>query len=315
MNRVNILFLGGAKRVSFAEHIIQSGEKRGEDVYIYSYELTKEVPIASIGEVILGERWSSESIYSDLTQVIREKEIHIVLPFVDAAIEIASVLRKNHPNVFIPCSPLETCKIMFDKKLANDWFLSHSLPIPDYYPMTNSFPLILKPRKGSASKGLIVVNNKHELNEVNHLEDYLIQEYIVEGKEYTVDCYVSQKGEIISIVPRIRIEVLGGEVINTKTLRDEEIIELSKKILLSDAFRGPVTIQFIRTKSGDRTMVMEINPRLGGGVIASMEAGADISSMILAESKNEPLRQIRDWKENTLMARYLKEVIFYANNY
>lgn len=43
---VNILFLGGAKRVSMARMFQASGERLGLDVNIFSYELSPEAPIA-----------------------------------------------------------------------------------------------------------------------------------------------------------------------------------------------------------------------------------------------------------------------------
>ncbi len=130
-----------------------------------------------------------------------------------------------------------------------------------------------------------------------------------------MDCYVTGNGEIISIVPRIRLEVSGGEVLNSMTKRDKELISLSTKILQSGSFSGPITIQYIRDKDTDQTYVMEINPRLGGGVIASIEAGANIPQYILTEYKGEALNPNDDWKEDTLMTRYFKEVIFHADNH
>jgi len=314
---VNILFLGGAKRVSLAEHLIKAGQQREIQVQIFSYELNSEVPIASVGEVIVGRKWKDASLYEDLSAVIRQRDIHIIFPFVDPAIEVASQLKSLHPEVFIPCSSAELCRIMFDKQVSNEWFIRQDVPVPKSYEADGEilFPVIMKPRVGSASKGIKVVYSEEDFREIAAPETYLIQEYIADSEEYTVDCYISQTGKIISVVPRIRLEVAGGEVMSSRTLKDETIIKLSEKIIAAGAFQGPITIQFIRDKKNGATYVMEINPRLGGGVIASIEAGADIPAFILAESEGECLQSVTDWKENTLMTRYFKEVIFYADNH
>ena len=73
-------------------------------------------------------------------------------------------------------------------------------------------------------------------------------------------------------------------------------------------------LQFIRDNKTGETFVMEINPRLGGGVITSIEAGADIPTYILKEYMGEAITPCTNWKANTLMTRYTKEVIFYADN-
>ena len=318
MNReFAILFLGGAKRVSLAEYLIEAGKRRGLDIRIYSYELNKEVPIACIGEVIIGKRWKDPQLDTHLSEVIREKQIRMILPFVDPAIEVASRLKELHSEVFIPCSDIELCRVMFDKVQSDQWFAEHGIPVPVSYGIKDEmrFPVILKPRTGSASKGIRVVNDRKEYEEVPDKENYLIQDYISDNEEYTVDCYVAQDGEALAIVPRIRLEVAGGEVTSTRILRDETLITLSRNILSSGRFRGPITIQYIRDCRTGATYVMEINPRLGGGVIAALAAGADMPSFLLAECFGEHPQPIEDWKENTLMTRYFKEVIFYADHH
>lgn len=47
----------------------------------------------------------------------------------------------------------------------------------------------------------------------------------MEGTEYTIDVLCDLKGEIISIVPRERIEVRSGEVSKSKTVNHKEIIK------------------------------------------------------------------------------------------
>ena len=51
--RINILFLGGAKRVSFGRKLIEAGKRLGLEIGIYSYELEAEVPVALIGGIII----------------------------------------------------------------------------------------------------------------------------------------------------------------------------------------------------------------------------------------------------------------------
>lgn len=312
---VNILFLGGAKRVSLAEHLKKAGESIKLEVNIFSYELDDKVPLAVVGTIIIGKKWKDVTVVEDLIQVVRDRHINIMLPFVDPAIELTSKLKPLLPDVLIPSCDEEICTIMFDKKKSEQWFKEHNISIPISYEPNDDlqFPVIIKPRRGSASQGIKVINNREEWKEITNPQDYVIQEYIANREEFTVDCYVDQNGQIISVVPRIRLVVAGGEVMNSKTINDDALTTESTKILKSGGFYGPVTIQFIRNKDNGKTYVMEINPRLGGGVITSIEAGADIPAYILREYQGESLASCHDWKPATLMTRYFKEVIFYAD--
>lgn len=312
--KINILFLGGAKRVSFAEHLKVAGRQRGIDVAIFSYELEKTVPIGKVAEVLIGFKWTDKNIYTDLENVIAKHDIHIILPFVDKAIEIAANLRE-YTNAFVPVSSVEICRTMFDKVQSSNWFDEKGILQPKKYQMKDdiSYPAILKPRNGSASKGIIIAEKSEDIDNVV-LENYLVQEYIPNAVEYTVDCYVSQNGEPKSIVPRVRLETAGGEVTRTMTRKNEKLIAIADKILRSGEFRGPITIQFITEQNEMRYYVMEINPRFGGGVIASIEAGSMVLEMLLDEYEGKEIVEQNDWKEDILMTRYMQEVI-YANNY
>ena len=317
MNQINILFLGGAKRVSLAEHFIAAGGRLNCKIGIFSYELDEKCPIASVGKVIKGKKWRDADLMEDLAHVIHVYNINIVLPSVDPAIGVASRLRSFvDKKVFIPISDVTICDTMFDKKLSEKWFINNQIPIPESYSCDDKlvYPVFIKPRNGSASKGLEIIRNKEEWDNVSNPDNYVIQRYIENKKEYTVDCYVSQNGDIISVVPRERLAIAGGEVMSSKTLHDESIEQASRYVLSKGAFRGPVNIQFIKDLDNGKAYVMEINPRFGGGVITSIEAGADTPSYVLKEYLGQDLTVCQDWKPETLMTRYFKEVIFYANN-
>lgn len=317
MKRVNVLFLGGAKRVSLAEHLIKAGKKLGLDIHIFSYELDERVPLASVGTIIKGKKWSDVKLFSDLHNQIARNDISIVLPFIDPAIEVAELLKFGNQNLFIPTCGKDICHIMFDKVLSERWFIEKGLPIPPSFSQNDQiqFPIIVKPRTGSASKGIRVIEDAEEWDKLVNKDNYVIQQFIADREEYTVDCYVTTSGKIISIVPRLRILTAGGEVMNSETRRDKDLIAISEKVLMSGDFKGPVTIQFLRDKKTGANYIMEINPRLGGGVITSIEAGADITEFILCDYLGEELQPCNDWKDKTLMTRYFKEVIFYADNH
>lgn len=311
---LNILFLGGAKRVSFAQHLIEAGERRGRKVNIYSYELNKFVPIACVGKVIIGKRWKDVNLYSDLQQVIEDYKITMVLPFVDPAILVANHLKELVHNVFIPVSPEAMCITMFDKVLSANWFEEHKVKCPKTYTKeTIVYPAIFKPRTGSASKGIFVARSAIDHKGIIW-EDYLVQQYIERGKEYSVDCYVAQDGRVLSIVPRVRLETAGGEVVRSKTIKKEEIIKETRKILRTKELIGPITLQFISNSEDTEYYIMEINPRLGGGVVTSIGAGSGLIEMLLDEYEGKRAKAFEDWQENIIMTRYFKEVIFYANN-
>lgn len=314
-NTINILMLGGARRVSLAEQLIRSGRRLGHEVKLISYELLSEVPIAVVADVVVGLRWSDPDVVADICRICKEREVSIILPFVDGAIEVAALCKQQLEGVFVPVVEPGLANKMFDKIEAAKLFKEAKFPIPRTYSALNAeMPAIAKPRHGSASRGIQIFHDIDDLMHLENLSDYLVQEYIEHNREYTVDCYVSQEGEILVTVPRIRIEVMGGEVTRTQTVDSPTLIDMSREVLTYFGFRGPVTLQFLEDTEKSRFKLMEINPRLGGGVICSIFAGAPITDYILLESLGSPVHPTDDWSADTLMARYQKEVIFFNSS-
>lgn len=310
--KLTVLMLGGARRVSMAELLIRSGQRLGYDVRIVSYELQEQVPIAQVGKVVTGLRWTDPGVVDDIIRVVTEYEVRIILPFVDGAIAVASRCKERLPDVFVPVSDPEIADRMFDKIEAAEAFRLAGIPIPRTYSVISAeMPVIAKPRFGSASRGIFVFNDIEDLMHLKNLSDYLLQEYIADRKEYTVDCYVDSNGEVLATVPRERLEIMGGEVTRTVTCRIPELRDMSLDVIRKFNLRGPVTLQFLYDCASGRYLLMEVNPRLGGGVVCSIYAGAPIADYILKEALGCELAPCDDWADHTLMARYLKETIFF----
>lgn len=314
--RVNLLFLGGAKRVAIARMFKEAARRRGLECSITGYELSAHSALASEGKIIEGLRWDDPSLLADLGRVARDNRIDIVLPFVDSAVGVAADFAASAlaDDVFAPVSERKRTECMFDKITAADLFERLELPIPPTW--KHGAPcghLIAKPRFGSASKGLEKIDNLRDLYQIiGRGEDkYLIQQRFDNREEITADCYVGMRtGKIVAVSPRLRGEVSGGEVVRTTTFADPEVDALIRRTLRATGLRGAVTVQLLRDLDTGRLMIMEINPRLGGGAVASVHAGVDLPGLIIADALGEELTE-QHATPGVETLRYLADVVFY----
>ena len=311
---LHILLLGGGRRVSLAQQLKNSGNRLGYNVSIFSYDLCEEMPIVLEGEVIKGLQWSDPSVVGDICKITEEKNIDIILPMQNGSIEVASMCRVRLPEIFIPVTDFAVAQPLFDKLDAAELFKQLNFPIPRTYSVLSAkMPAIVKPRKGGRSRGIQIFHEMEDLMHLHNLSDYIIQEYIENYREFTVDCYVDMDGNILTTVPRERLEISAGESTRTKTCKNDFLEKFSIEVIKKLKLRGPLNIQYIHDLDTDRYLLMEVNPRLGSAVICSILAGAPITDYIISEAKGLPLTPCSDWKNNTLMARYLKEAVFFNN--
>lgn len=310
MERIGLLMLGGAKRVSVGRMFLEAGRKLGYDVELYSYELDYKVPVAQIAEIIVGRRWNDADIIDHLAQTVEINRINIVVPFVDGAIGVAARLRQKCPGLFVASGDENIVDMVFDKIKADGYFRRLNVPVPALGDLTTGpFPIIAKPSCGSASKGLVILRNMEDARSLNKDLAYIFQEYIEDSEEFSVDCYITAQGRVVAAVPRKRLETSSGEVTRTVTVEDHEVIRVSDMVLSVLGLTGPVTLQFIRDLQSGRLMLMEVNPRMGGGVVCSVHSGANIPEMIIKEWAGIELIPAR-WTPGVEIARYFDEVVF-----
>lgn len=305
---VNILFLGAGKRVSLIESFMLAAQELGITLNISSYEIDVNQPVARISKVIVGKSWKDPSVSKDILRVMIEEEIDILVSNVDPAVSIHGGLSKiNHAASFT--SPPVATEICQSKILFQEYCEAKGLKVIPRAE-ANIYPYFRKPEYGAASIGARLVSNATQDSENDTNE---IRQRYIEGIEYSVDTYISRTGEILGISPRVRISTLGGEVSESMTIADEEIIERSKEVIRVIGLVGPVTIQFIRESTTGDLFLMEVNPRFGGGAVLSIAAGFNFPKLLLLEALGMKLEPIKSGK-NLTMRRYFKEHYFESSN-
>jgi carbamoyl-phosphate synthase large subunit len=311
MKKISVLMLGGGKRISLAQRFIAAAESLDMQLSVFAYEIDAQQPISKVAKIIIGKKWRETGARADIERTLAEQQIDLLVSNVDPATEIHASLR-NVWNAASFSSDEKAVSICMSKKRTQEFCESVGIPIiPQARP--NEFPIFAKPDAGSASVGAMLVNNQAELDAILDKKiDYIFQTYI-DGVEYTVDAYVTRAGEICGVSPRIRVATLGGESVVTQTIHDEEIVAASVDLIKKMKLIGPLTMQFIREKSDNALYLMEINPRFGGGVIASIEAGFNFPLMMIKELLGESQQCVFQGKR-LIMKRYFQEVFYEADN-
>ena len=303
MAKVTVLFLGAGKLWQLMRCFQIDSAALPVDIELHSLELEPCCPIAHLAQVHTGPNFSAPDADQFILDLATRIGAEIVIPNMDSATIVLGRIKDRlaAKGITAVVSELRLCEAMFDKITAETWFEGHgdSRPLP-----THTAPAIAKHRYGYASKGIHVLPTQLDVNSFLERPDagnYLIQEYL-DGDEFTVDAYVARDGRVVDILTRQRLLVEAGIVVNSITRWDEGTIRASESILSRPGWSGPITLQF-RLQDG-KAKILEINPRLGGGVTHSIHCGLRMPMWILQEHlgltiAHEPYR----WQRGSLMTR------------
>lgn len=159
------------------------------------------------------------------------------------------------------------------------------------------YPLIVKPRDNSGSRGVKLCRNKEELQEAlqealqySHLETALVEEYI-EGQEYSIEGLHYEGGsEVIQFTEKTttefpyNVELAHKQPANLTSAQKDEIQHVISKIAQCMHFENcPSHTELKINERG--IFVIETSPRLGGDYITStlvpLSTGINIEDQLL----------------------------------
>lgn len=167
-----------------------------------------------------------------------------------------------------------------------------------------SYPVFVKPVRGSASIHINKVNSAKEVEVLFDLyDDLMIQEYM-DGQEYGADVYIDMlSGKCTDIFVKKKIKMRAGETDKSVSYRNEALFSIIKDFVEECGFRGMIDIDIFDI--GGTWYISEVNPRFGGGYPHAYACGVNMPAAVLrnlAGEENEV--RIGNYRENISMMKY-----------
>lgn len=235
-----------------------------------------------------------------LLDVCLENTIDIVIPLIDPELEILASCRQQFQDagILLLVSPEETIRMASDKYLTCQFAIAHGLAVPQTFidpaialdQLTVgalTWPVMVKPRKGSASVNITTCFDKLQLEAAFEATAGPMIQEILKGTEYGYDLFGDRDFRPISVYCKEKLAMRAGETDKAVSTADPVLIDFGRKLLESMKLLGPADVDVIWTKDGP--VLLEINPRFGGGYPCSHLAGADFCKKIIALRNGQPL--------------------------
>jgi carbamoyl-phosphate synthase large subunit len=232
-----------------------------------------------------------------LIATLQLHEIDVLLPGIDSEILTLSTARQRLRSTAtrIVIAPSELVEAADDKLLTANYLSSRGIGAPATCdaesPTHIVFPLVAKPRRGHASRGIAILPDQHALQAflATRPENYCLQRHI-EGPEITVGFLYDSAGVMRDAIAMERT-LENGRTIRARVSDDLPILQFVEDFGRKVSGVGAINAQ-LRWHEQDGPMVFEINARLSGS-----------TEMRVAAGFNDPLRLARHFGRGTPIAR------------
>lgn len=265
---------------------------------------------------------SDEGYIDRILEICQKEEINGVLSLIDPELTLLAENEEKLREVGtrVIGSSRELCEMSLDKMQMYHWLKAHNyncarswMDKEEFYRAVEagevSFPVFVKPYRGSASISISKVYDKETVDLLfAHEDDLMIQEFL-NGQEIGADVYIDLiSGEVVSIFTKKKLKMRAGETDKAVSFKDDQLFALIEKFVLEAGYRGQIDIDIFEIDG--QYYISEVNPRFGGGYPHAYECGVDHMKLILNNLNglaNE--RSIGDYEEDLYMMKYNEVIV------
>lgn len=313
---MNILICSAGRRVKLVEYFKEELQQVNGKVIAIDCDPTAAALYAADAFEIVPRIDHIEYI-SILKDLCRKYEINGILSLIDPELTILASVKEEfeQEGIRLIVSDEDVIEICFDKEQTYQCLQANGLPsVPTYTKLDDvkkeiesgklSFPLIAKPKNGSASIGIRKIVNMEEIEVLPENDQDIVIQPFIDGEEYGVDCYVDLiTKETTNIFIKRKLRMRAGETDKSIAVKDPEVRSLIEKLTNALEFVGPIDVDCFRTSSG--VIISEINPRFGGGYPHAHEMGQNFVRNLLNNlAGNINCKNAGDYQEGTTMIKY-----------
>jgi carbamoyl-phosphate synthase large subunit len=247
-----------------------------------------------------------------LQALCREHGVGAVLPLTDLDIEVLARAREEgRLPALVPSS--EVARATYDKYEAHLLLERHSLPspptvLPDDDLEALSYPVMVKPRRGSGARSIHLARDPGEARFfTGYVQEPTMVQRAMGGPELSIDCLGDLDGRCLNAIPRTMLESRGGESIKGQVVHDEELIGLGRRVMEALGVAGPATIQVFRDPETG-IAITDVNTRFGGAfpapVLAALPGRSYPELIVRMASGEQPEPHVGEFRAGITFTRY-----------
>lgn len=217
---------------------------------------------------------ASTTYVSYLREIVEKYGIQLVIPVSEAELSTLSPFPDFGNGAQWLHSGVDAVNVGLDKLTTQEALASMGIAGPWTVPVQSrpiSFPCIIKPRRGSGSRGVFRVETEHQARLFAELfPNSVFQELLLpDNQEVTCAIFRSRTGKSATMALKRRLS--GGSTVWAEVIHDQDVSRMCADIAEGLNVSGLVNVQMRLTSDGPR--VFEINPRISSTVLMRHRLG------------------------------------------
>lgn len=312
---MNILILSVGTRNKIVQYFKKTVMDKGNIIVTDMSELAPAVYEAD--KFYKVPRMTDEGYIDVIFDICKKEKITGILSLIDPELSLLAEHKDDFARLGVTVigSSYELCEMALDKMQMFEWLKSNGYNCAKSYDDINefyndldageiSFPVFVKPIRGSASIAINKVEDKDTLELLwSRNNGLLIQEYL-NGQEIGADCYIDMVSrELVSVFTKKKLLMRAGETDKSVSFKDEKLFALIEKFVGECGWLGQIDIDVFDVNG--KYYISEVNPRFGGGYPHAYECGCDHMSLICNNLCGEAnCANIGRYEEDVYMMKY-----------
>lgn len=313
---MNVLLTSAGRRNYLLRYFRSALDGRGK---ILAADASRDAPaLAEADQAFLVPSVSSPAYVDELLDLCRAHDVRLLIPLNDLELPVLAPHRDRFLGIgAIPVvSSPDVVRICMDKWETVQFLRTTGLRGPKTWLALEDaqealrcgevrFPLIVKPRFGTASILTEMVMNPEELALASRMVEIRIERSIIaefrakdggtvlfqeglQGQEYGLDVVNDLAGNHLVSFARAKLAMRAGETDRAVTVDRADLAEMGRA--LGSALRHVGNLDCDAFVQGGTCTILEMNPRIGGGYPFSHVAGVDLAATMIASARGEELR-------------------------
>jgi carbamoyl-phosphate synthase large subunit len=318
MNALNILITSASRKVSLIKSFQQALKEEKLGGFIVAADSSPDsasMKFADISTLVpsLPNNGTDYEFFKSIAEICIQSGIGLIVPTRDGELPFFAEHKDffSEQGIFVAIPDSECVGLCQDKLAFYDFCISNNFSVPQKIDDVTRLPVFIKARYGHGGNSAQRADTLPELFAIKRRFGESIVQENISAPEYTIDVFSDSNSKVLSVVPRQRIKIMGGESWVSTTTKNPDIMRESQRLAETLKLKYHSVIQCFY----DNGVVkfIEVNPRFGGASNCSFEAGANSPRWLvqLATGRQVTAPHIGDFVDKLTMLTYSCDTFVY----